>query len=490
MFGSLDYSTLQQLWWFIATLVGSLFVFMTFVQGGQTLLSTLSLTEDEKVLVTNSLGRKWELTFTCLVMFGGALFAAFPLFYATSFGGAYWVWILILFTFILQAVSYEYRKKPSNILGARTYEIFLFINGSVGIILIGAAIGTFFTGSNFSLNDYNLVTWHSPLRGLEAAFNLFNLSFGLFLMFVSRVLGALYLHNNIDQQNIRERTSKAAFNNLLFSLPFLLYILFSLVTMDGFAVAPRNGKIFLESGKYLHNLLAMPIHGLGFLLVAHEMAHQWFGDYVTCATWQDIWINEGFASYVEYLALEHLKSRQEADDWMENAHAEALKEPDGSVYVPFDEVDNVWRIFSGRLSYKKGASLLHMIRYELDDDTLFYAVLREYLQEYGDSTATGRDFEQVLERVSGKDFTWFFNQWYYGAGYPLFDISWWERNDTLYIHSEETPSGSMPFFRTHIDFLLHGEDGDTLVRFLQDDPERKRRGRAGGEVVLRSCSRW
>jgi len=210
-----------------------------------------------KTLVINSLGKKWELTFTTLVLFGGALFAAFPLFYATSFGGAYWVWILILFTFILQAVSYEYRKKPSNILGARTYEIFLFINGSVGIILIGTAIGTFFTGSNFSLNDYNLVTWHSPLRGLEAAFNLFNLSFGLFLMFVSRILGALYLHNNIDQQNIRERTRKAAFNNLLFSLPFLLYILFSLVTMDGFAVAPRNGKIFLESGKYLQSSLTI-----------------------------------------------------------------------------------------------------------------------------------------------------------------------------------------------------------------------------------------
>jgi cytochrome d ubiquinol oxidase subunit II len=264
--GSLSLTQLQYLWWLLVSVVGALFIFLTFVQGGQSLLFSIASTEDEKTLVINSLGKKWELTFTTLVLFGGALFAAFPLFYATSFGGAYWVWILILFTFILQAVSYEYRKKPSNILGARTYEIFLFINGSVGIILIGAAIGTFFTGSNFSLNDYNLVTWHSPLRGLEAAFNLFNLSFGLFLMFVSRILGALYLHNNIDQQNIRERTRKAAFNNLLFSLPFLLYILFSLVTMDGFAADPRNGKIFLESGKYLHNLLAMPIHGLGFLL--------------------------------------------------------------------------------------------------------------------------------------------------------------------------------------------------------------------------------
>ncbi len=264
--GSLSLTQLQHLWWLLVSVIGALFIFLTFVQGGQSLLFSIARTEDEKTLVINSLGKKWELTFTTLVLFGGALFAAFPLFYATSFGGAYWVWILILFTFILQAVSYEYRKKPCNFLGAVTYEIFLFINGSIGIILIGTAIGTFFTGSNFSLNDYNLVTWHNPFRGLEAALNLFNLSFGLFLMFISRILGALYLHNNIDQQTIRERTSKAAFNNLLFSLPFLLYIMFSLVTMNGFAVNPQNGKIFLESGKYLSNLLAMPIHGLGFLL--------------------------------------------------------------------------------------------------------------------------------------------------------------------------------------------------------------------------------
>ncbi len=264
--GSLSLGQLQHLWWLLVSVVGALFIFLTFVQGGQTLIFSVARSEDEKTLVINSLGKKWELTFTTLVLFGGALFAAFPLFYATSFGGAYWVWILILFTFILQAVSYEYRKKPKNFLGSVTYELFLFINGSIGIILIGAAIGTFFTGSSFSLSDYNLVTWQNPLRGLEAAFNPFNLAFGLFLMFVARILGALYLHNNIDQPAIRERTKKAAFNNLVFSLPFLLYILFSLVTMNGFAVDPENGKVFLESGKYLHNLLAMPIHGLGFLL--------------------------------------------------------------------------------------------------------------------------------------------------------------------------------------------------------------------------------
>ncbi|MCK5826198.1 MAG: cytochrome d ubiquinol oxidase subunit II [Desulfuromusa sp.] len=260
MFGSLDYSTLQQLWWFIATLVGSLFVFMTFVQGGQTLLSTLSLTEDEKVLVTNSLGRKWELTFTCLVMFGGALFAAFPLFYATSFGGAYWVWILILFTFIIQAVSYEYRRKPDNFLGKGVYDAFLFINGSVGILLIGAAVGTFFTGSNFILNDYNLVFWQHPLRGLEAAFNFFNLSFGLFLVFLARTLGALYLANNLGHETLVAKLKKSSFNNLLCALPFLLFILLRLVMMDGYAVNPADGTVVMEANKYLHNLLQMPLN--------------------------------------------------------------------------------------------------------------------------------------------------------------------------------------------------------------------------------------
>ena len=259
MFGNLDWSTLQQLWWFIATLVGSLFVFLTFVQGGPTLLSTLSLSEEEKVLVVNSLGRKWELTFTTLVMFGGALFAAFPLFYATSFGGAYWVWILILFTFIVQAVSYEYRRKPDNFLGKGVYDAFLFINGSVGILLIGAAIGTFFTGSNFTLNDYNLVFWDHPMRGLEAAFSFFNLSFGLFLVFLARTLGALYLANNLGHDSLVMKLKNASFNNLLCALPFLIYVLIRLILMDGYAVNPTDGTVVMEANKYLHNFLQMPL---------------------------------------------------------------------------------------------------------------------------------------------------------------------------------------------------------------------------------------
>lgn len=260
MIGNLDYTLLQQLWWIIAAIVGSLFLFLTFVQGGQTLLWQVAKNETEKSLVINSLGHKWELTFTTLVLFGGALFAAFPKFYATSFGGAYWVWMLILFTFIVQAVSYEYRKKPSNFLGSTVYEFFLLINGSVGILLIGAAVGTFFTGSNFSLNDYNQVSWHHPLRGLEAAFSLFNLSLGLFLVLNARVLGSMYLLNNINvstMYDLETRLRGACKLNFIISLPFLLYVLASLLLMSGYDVNVQ-GEVALVSGKYLQNLLAMP----------------------------------------------------------------------------------------------------------------------------------------------------------------------------------------------------------------------------------------
>jgi len=264
MFGNLALTQLQQLWWIIASVVGSLFLFLTFVQGGQSLLFSVAKNDLEKAMVLNSLGRKWELTFTTLVLFGGALFAAFPLFYATSFGGAYWVWILILFTFVIQAVSYEFRGKPNNFLGARTHEIFLFINGSLGILLIGAAVGTFFTGSNFLLNDYGQVTWQHPLRGLEAAFSPFNLALGLFLVCVSRLLGAMYLLNNIDFKHpdiitMESRLRRSALLNFIWALPFLLYVLVSFALMNGFALEPATGAVIMEKGKYLHNLLAMPL---------------------------------------------------------------------------------------------------------------------------------------------------------------------------------------------------------------------------------------
>lgn len=280
MIGNLDHATLQQIWWLLVAVVGSLFLFLTFVQGGQSLLWQLGKNETEKSLIVNSLGRKWELTFTTLVLFGGALFAAFPLFYSTSFGGAYWVWMLILFTFILQAVSYEYRKKPANVFGPAVYEIFMWINGIIGILLIGAAVGTFFTGSNFTLNLFNQVAWTHPLRGVEAAFSLFNLSFGLFLVFNARVLGSMYLLNNIDFTGMIEfenRVRKACLVNLVCALPFLLYILVSLLFMDGFGVA-KDGTVSMVSGKYLANLLAMP-WSLGLLLVGLVLVV--FGVFVT-----------------------------------------------------------------------------------------------------------------------------------------------------------------------------------------------------------------
>jgi len=312
MFGKLDLMQLQQLWWIIVSVVGSLFLFLTFVQGGQTLLSSAARTDLEKSLIINSIGRKWELTFTTLVLFGGALFAAFPLFYATSFGGAYWVWIAILFTFVVQAVSFEYRKKPANLLGPRIYEFFLFLNGSVGILLIGAAVGTFFTGSQFQLDDYNLVMWQHPLRGLEAAFNPFNVALGLFLVFLARSLGAMYLINNIDfrldlMKSMENRLRRAAFNNLVAGLPFLLFVLAKMVYMDGFAIDPVSGGVVMESGKYLHNLLAMPV-ALGLLLsglvlvllgvftcrYSSSKASIWFGGLGTVLVGLAIFFTAGF----------------------------------------------------------------------------------------------------------------------------------------------------------------------------------------------------
>jgi cytochrome bd ubiquinol oxidase subunit II len=265
MISSLDYMTLQQLWWIICSIVGALFLFLTFVQGGQTLLWQVAKTDLEKSMVVTSLGRKWKMPFTTLVLFGGALFAAFPKFYATSFGGAYWVWMLILFSFIVQAVSYEYRKKQDNVLGSGVYELFMFINGSVGVLLIGAAVGTFYTGSNFTLDILNRVTWDYSLsginlRGLEAAFSLFNLSLGIFLVFNARVLGAQYLLNSIELSptpDLEARLRKGTLVNFLIALPFLLYVLVSILLMKGFGF-DDNGVVSLVSFKYLSNLLAMP----------------------------------------------------------------------------------------------------------------------------------------------------------------------------------------------------------------------------------------
>ncbi len=273
MFGSFSHFALQQYWWAIISLLGSILVFLLFVQGGQTLLYTLGKNESERTMLVNAIGRKWEFTFTTLVTFGGAFFASFPLFYSTSFGGAYWVWILILFCFIVQAVAYEFRSKPRNVFGHRTYEMFLYINGAVGTILLGTAVSTFFTGSRFSIDFNNLTRlsdpvisrWESPFRGLEAAFNIQNLSLGLAVFFLARILGILFFMHTIDHEEIIERAKKSLLRN---TIPFLVvFLTFAglLLTSKGFAVDPVTGIVQYEAFKYLHNLLQMPAVALLFL---------------------------------------------------------------------------------------------------------------------------------------------------------------------------------------------------------------------------------
>ncbi|MFX4242517.1 cytochrome d ubiquinol oxidase subunit II [Aliarcobacter butzleri] len=263
-FGNLELITLQQYWWIIISLLGGLFVFIMFVQGGQTLIDKLSENETEKTMLINSIGRKWELGFTTLVLFGGALFAAFPLFYSTSFGGAYWVWLAILFCFIIQAVSYEYRTKPNNFLGQKTYEYFLKINGNIGTFLLGVAISTFFSGSEFIIDSNNFVNWQNPLRGLETLLNPYNYLLGFSLVFLAKISGALYFINNIDYEKIREKAVNSIKINMLLFLFFFLGFMFWILTKDGFAL--KNGIVFIEKYKYLFNFIEMPII-LGMFLI-------------------------------------------------------------------------------------------------------------------------------------------------------------------------------------------------------------------------------
>ena len=264
-FGTLELITLQQYWWIIISLLGGLFVFIMFVQGGQTLIDKLSENEIEKTMLINSIGRKWELGFTTLVLFGGALFAAFPLFYATSFGGAYWVWLAILFCFIIQAVSYEFRTKPNNFLGQKTYEMFLKINGNIGTFLLGVAISTFFSGSEFIVDSNNFVNWQNPLRGLEALLNPYNYLLGFALVYLAKISGALYYINNIDYEKIKDKAIQSIkINMILFLIPFLGFMTWILIK-DGYAV-DKNGFVSIERFKYLQNFIDMPIVSAMFLI--------------------------------------------------------------------------------------------------------------------------------------------------------------------------------------------------------------------------------
>lgn len=261
----ITYSFLQHYWWFLVSLLGALLVFLMFVQGANSLVFNLGKTEHERRMVVNSTGRKWETTFTTLVTFGGAFFASFPLFYSTSFGGAYWLWMIILFSFVVQAVSYEFQNKLGNILGVKTFQWCLVINGILGPVLLGGAVATFFNGSNFLVDKINITNGMAPVisrwanysHGLDALLDIWNVVLGLAVFFLARILGLLYIINNVADDTLRARSRKHLIYNtgafLLLFLPFLIRTLLK----DGFAYDPATGVISMESMKYLYNLLDM-----------------------------------------------------------------------------------------------------------------------------------------------------------------------------------------------------------------------------------------
>ncbi len=276
MFEALSYENLQIYWWIIISLLGGFLVFLLFVQGGQTLMDKLSDNEDEKAVVLNITGHKWEFTFTTLVVFGGAFFASFPLFYSTSFGGAYWVWYIILFAFIVQAVSYEYRKKKNNFLGSKTFEAFLKFNGFIAPFLLGVAVSTFFTGSPFSIHKENIVKlssnveavisqWATPWHGLEALWTTEHLAFlqnillGLAVLVLARLNALLYIRKMTDEASILAKVKKCIpRHSILFLVLFLAWFI-RLLFIDGFAIHPDTHEVFMQAHKYFNNLIEMPV---------------------------------------------------------------------------------------------------------------------------------------------------------------------------------------------------------------------------------------
>ncbi|MDR1525800.1 MAG: cytochrome d ubiquinol oxidase subunit II [Tannerella sp.] len=324
-----DYIFLQHYWWFLISLLGGLLVLLLFVQGGQSLLFVLGKNENEQKMLVNSTGRKWEFTFTTLVTFGGAFFASFPLFYSTSFGGAYWVWLLILLCFVLQAVSYEFQSKKGNLLGKKTYQIFLILNGILGPVLIGAAVGTFFNGAEFVVNKAQLTeismpvisTWANPLHGLEAAFVIWNLLLGLAVFFLSRVLAILYFINNIDDDVVRARCLKRLpIEAGLFLVCFLTFFV-RLLIAEGFAVDPVTGEVFMEKYKYFSNFVQVPAVGaillIGVVLVLFGIAKPliwkstkgiWFSGTGVVLTVLALLLSAGWNNTAYYPSLADLQS--------------------------------------------------------------------------------------------------------------------------------------------------------------------------------------
>lgn len=261
----MTYTFFQQYWWFLVSLLGALLVFLMFVQGANSSLFCLGRTPEERRLLINSTGRKWEFTFTTLVTFGGAFFASFPLFYSTSFGGAYWLWMIILFSFVVQAVSYEFQHKLGNFLGPKVFQVCLVINGVVGPLLLGGAVATFFTGSNFIVDHGSLLDqaqpvisrWANASAGLDALLNPWNLILGIAVLLLSRILGVLYVINNVADATIRARGRRIIRYEAVAFLVFFLTFFVYLTLTEGYAYDPATGVIFMEPMKYLHNLTQM-----------------------------------------------------------------------------------------------------------------------------------------------------------------------------------------------------------------------------------------
>ncbi len=273
-----NYIFLQHYWWAVVSLLAGILVFLLFVQGGNSMIFSLGKTEDEKRMMINSTGRKWEFTFTTLVTFGGGFFASFPLFYSTSFGGAYWLWMIILFSFVLQAVSYEFQNKAGNLLGAKVYQGFLVINGILGPVLLGGAVATFFTGSNFIVEKDNIIGlagegfqpvisyWANASHGLDALLDPWNVVLGLAVFFLARILGSLYFLNNIDHKPFNDRCRKSLVINTLCFLVFFLAFVIYVLLKDGFAVDPETEVISMVPYKYFMNFIEMPIVLIVFLV--------------------------------------------------------------------------------------------------------------------------------------------------------------------------------------------------------------------------------
>jgi cytochrome d ubiquinol oxidase subunit II len=312
---------LQHYWWIIVSILASLLVFLMFVQGGQSMIFSLPKNDIQKTMVVNTLGRKWEFTFTTLVTFGGAFFASFPLFYATSFGGAYWVWIAILFSFIIQAIAYEFRSKPNNILGQKTFDLFLFLNGSLGPFLIGVAVATFFTGAMFTLNPMNQVHWATAWYGLEAVLSIRNLSLGFAVLLLARINGILYIINTIDSEELVKRSIKALLINSVLFLIFFLFFVIAILFSNGFAADPLTGSITMEKYKYLHNFVQMPVvlilflagvagvlYGIGITLFSKSRSGIWYSGAGTILAVFSLFLIAGFNGTSFYPSLYNLQS--------------------------------------------------------------------------------------------------------------------------------------------------------------------------------------